>query len=83
MERRRPMPRDHPRGRIFYEIVPDGDTVDVYLRPEITIYDTDAGVREYDVRVRVMRGVVPWDGLEDDIRTRFDAWCAEAEVIDL
>ena len=77
-------PRDHPRGKRFYEIVPgDGGTVDVYLRPEVTTYDTDLGVREYDMRVRVVRGVVPWDGLEDDIRARYEAWCAEAEVIDL
>lgn len=77
-------PRDHPRGKQFYEIVHTGDgTVDVYLRPEVTTYDTDSGVREYDVRVCVVRGVVPWDGLEDDIRARYEAWCAEAEVIDL
>lgn len=77
-------PRDHPRGKRFYEIVPgDGGTVDVFLRPEVTTYDTDLGVREYDMRVRVVRGVVPWDGLEDDIRARYEAWCAEAEVIDL
>lgn len=75
-------PRDHPKK--FYEIVPTGDgTVDVFLRPEVTVYDTDTGVKEYDVRVRVVRGVVPWDGLEDDIRARFDAWCNSAEVIDL
>lgn len=75
-------PRDHPKK--FYEIVPTSDgTVDVFLRPEVTVYDTDTGVKEYDVRVRVVRGVVPWDGLEDDIRARFDAWCETAEVIDL
>lgn len=69
---------------IFFEIVPAGSgTVDVYLHPEVTTYDTDEGVREVDVRVRVVRGVVPWDGLEDDIRARFDAWCETAEVIDL
>lgn len=77
-------PRDHPRGKRFYEIVPgDGGTVDVFLRPEVTAYDTDTGVREYDVRVRVVRGVVPWGGLEADIRARYEAWCAVAEVIDL
>lgn len=77
-------PRDHPRGKQFYEIVPgNGGTVDVFLRPEVTTYDTVLGVREYDLRVRVVRGVVPWDGLEDDIRARYEAWCAEAEVIDL
>ena len=83
MKKVRPLPRDHPRGK-FYEIIPgDGGTVDVYLRPEVTTYDTDMGVKEYDVRVRVVRGVVPWVGLEDDIRARFDAWCETAEVIDL
>lgn len=83
MKKARPLPRDHPRGK-FYEIVSgDGGTVDVYLRPEVTVYDTDMGVKEYDVRVRVVRGVVPWDGLEDDIRARFYAWCETAEVIDL
>lgn len=76
-------PRDHP-SRKFYEITPGNDgTVDVYLRPEVTTYDTDMGLKEYDVRVRVVRGVVPWDGMEDDIRVRFDAWCETAEVIDL
>lgn len=83
MRKTRPLPRDHPRGK-FYEIMPGNDgTVDVYLRPEVTAYDTNVGVKEYDVRVRVVRGVVPWDGMEDDIRARFDAWCETAEVIDL
>lgn len=77
-------PRDHPREKQFYRIVPGDDgTVDVYLHPEVTAYDTDIGVKEYDVRVRVVRGVVPWDGMEDDIRARFGAWCETAEVIDL
>lgn len=75
-------PRDHPKK--FYEIVHGSNgTVDVFLRPEVTVYDTDMGVKEYDVRVRVVRGVMPWDGLEDDIRARFDSWCESAEVIDL
>lgn len=83
MKKSRPLPRDHPRGK-FYEIVPaDGGTVDVFLRPDVTVYNTDMGVKEYDVRVRVVRGVVPWEGLEDDVRARFDAWCETAEVIDL
>lgn len=71
-------------GRHFYAIDPQADgTVDVYLNPNITVYDTDTGVREYDARVRVVRGVVPFDGMEEDIRARFDAWCESAEVIDL
>ena len=79
-------PRDHPsgQGRKFYAIEeqPDG-TVDVYLSPVVCVYDTDLGIREYDISVRVVRGVVPWDGLEDDIRARFDSWCESGEVIDL
>lgn len=74
--------RDRPKK--FYHIADNADgTVDVFLQPVVTVYHTDAGIDEYDVRVRVVRGIVPWEGMEDDIRTRFDAWCEEAEVIDL
>ncbi len=79
-------PRDHPVGkdRKFYAIEeqPDG-TVDVYLSPVVRVYDTDFGIREYDISVRVVRGVVPWDGIEDDIRARFNSWCESGEVINL
>lgn len=79
-------PRDRPseKGRRFYAIEeqPDG-TVDVYLSPVICIYDTCFGVKEYDISIRVVRGVIPWDGIEDDIRSRFDSWCECGEVIDL
>jgi len=71
-------------GRRFYAIEeqPDG-TVDVYLAPVVCVYDTDLGVREYDIRVRVVRGVEPWPELEDDIRARYNAWCDSGEEIDL
>lgn len=73
-------PRDHPKK--FYEIVPTGDgTVDVFLRPEVTTYDTDMGVKEYDAQVRVVRGVVTFPELEHDIRRRYDSWCEAGEVI--
>lgn len=79
-------PRDHPscKNRKFYAIEeqPDG-TVDVYLSPIVCVYDTDLGVLEYDISVRVVRGVVPWDGIEDDVRARFNSWCESGEVIDL
>ena len=80
-----PLPRDRPgRGKRFYAIEDNGDgTVDVYLSPVVCTYDTGLGVREYDISVRVVRGVVPWPELEDDIRTRYDAWCETGEVIDL
>lgn len=79
-------PRDRPRerGRRFYAIEeqPDG-TVDVYLSPVVCVYDTDFGVREYDISIRVVRGVTPWPELEDDIRQRYESWCEAGEVIDL
>lgn len=79
-------PRDHPASmsRKFYaiDVQPDG-TADVYLSPVVCVYDTDLGIREYDIQVRVIRGVVPWDGMEDDIRARYDAWCASARRVDL
>ncbi len=61
-------PRDHPSG--FYSIKECEDgLVDVYLSP-------DAGA------VRVMRGVVPWKEMEDDIRLRYEAWYESAEAIE-
>lgn len=78
-------PRDRPiRSRNQYSIVPQVDgTVDVYLCPEVQVYHTDLGIREYDMTVRLVRGVIPWDGLEEDIRARYQAWCDSAEVINL
>lgn len=71
-------------GRTFYSLLAQEDgTVDVYLTPDVTTYDTNEGVREYDISVRIVRGVVPWDGMEDDIRARYDAWCDSAEVVNL
>lgn len=56
-------------GRLFYAIEYRADgTADVFLMPF-------EGVR------LVMRGVEPWDGMEDDIRTRYYAWCESAEAI--
>lgn len=73
-------PRDRPRK--FYEIVPAGDGfVDVYLAPDVVVYDTDIGIKEYDMTVRVVRGIVPWSDIEEDIRARYDAWCKTAEEI--
>ena len=63
-------PRDHP-ARKFYAIEPCADgTVDVYLIPSAQTYHTDVGVG-------------PYQGLEDDIRCRYEAWCDSAEVIDV
>ena len=78
-------PRDHPiGGRRFYCIEQREDgLVDVYLAPDVCVYDTDLGIREYDVSVRVVRGVVPWPEMEQDVRQRYKNWCEAGEVIDL
>lgn len=69
-------------GRRFYMIVPqDNGTVDVYLRPHVIPMSTSNGAVDYDVEIRVVRGVVPWDHLEDDVRRRYEAWCESAETI--
>lgn len=66
----------------FYEIVPlDDGSADVYLIPNGTIYETEDGFREYDVTILVMRGVVPHEGLEEDIRYRYYDWCAAAQPV--
>lgn len=73
-------PRDRPKQ--FYSIIENGDgTVDVYLDPRITAYDTDTGIKEFDGTVRVVRGVEPWPGMIDDIRARYGAWCDSGERI--
>ena len=83
MDRQNNLPRDEPHGRTFYEIVPNNDgTVDVYLSPDVTVYHSD-DINEYDIQVRVVRGIVPYEHLEDDIRARYQAWCESAEVINL
>lgn len=70
-------------GRKYYDLIaqPDG-TVDVYLMPAACVWDADlGGVRLYGCGLRVVRGVVPWDGLEGDVRARFDVWCEAAEMV--
>lgn len=72
------------KGRRFYAIQPrDDGNVDVYLRPGVVPMTTPEGCTDYDISVIVVRGVEPWDGLEDDIRCRYDAWCDSGETIDL
>lgn len=81
--RRSSSPRDRPKKK-HYTIVPNDDgLVDVYLCPDVRVYETDIGINEFDVSVRVVRGVVPWIGIEEDIRARFAAWCESGEVINL
>lgn len=67
-----------------YFIDPQKDgTVDVYLNPTVTNYPIADGFYEHDITFQVVRGIVPWDGLEDDIRHRYDAWCHSGETINL
>lgn len=69
-------------GRRFYHIIDNDDgTVDVFLNPVLKEYRTEDGLREYDIEVLAVRGVVPWDGLEEDIRARFEDWCKSGEKI--
>ena len=71
-----------PFGRHFYSIREnENGTVDVYLRPEILPLKADNGFVDYDVCVIVVKGVEPYDGLEEDIRARYDDWCKSGEVV--
>lgn len=31
--------------------------------------------------IYVVRGVVPWEGMEEDIRARYTRWCEESEPL--
>ena len=74
-------------GRHFYSIVPSGEgTVDVYLNPAIEPMTTEDGFTDYDIAVRVVRGVNPNDpqfggDLEGHIRAHYDAWRDSGEMI--
>lgn len=76
--------RDHPENdRLLFVIEPnDNGTVDVCLLLSVANYPTETGM-EHDARASVVQGVVPWPGMIDDIRKRFDDWCASGEIIDL
>ena len=63
-------PPHNAHGRRFYRICknPDG-TADVYLMPE--------GSRH----IIAVKGVTLHEGLEEDIRARFYAWCESGEEV--
>lgn len=80
-------PRDHP-GRVrvtiseYYAIrYLDNGTADVFLFPEGRACETDCGRHECDADALVVCGVIPWNGLEEDIRKRYDAWCKSGDTI--
>jgi hypothetical protein len=67
----------------FYWLEPRGDgLIDVYLIPSGTVYPAPDGFMEYDADVRVVRGVKPSPGLEDDIRARYSAWYNTGESME-
>ena len=78
----RDSPNEKHNSRFYSIAAQDDGTVDVYIAPVLKTYTTDTGT-EYDVSFRVVRGVIPWDGLEDDIRTRYEAWCESGEVMEI
>ena len=66
----------------FYHIKPNDDgTVDVFLNPILHTLKTPDGFKDYDIIITVVRGVIPWTGIEDDIRARYKAWCESGEVV--
>ena len=72
------------RLRSFFEIVDNGDgTADIYFDKGTAFPMTDdiTGGCDVDVLCRVMKGVVLFDGIEEDIRERYESWYESAEVI--
>ena len=68
----------------FYQICDNDDgTVDVYLALSNKNYKTEDGFTEHDATFSVVRGVVQWEGLEDEIRRRFYDWCEAGEKVTL
>lgn len=71
-----------PDGRRFYCIQDNEDgSVDVYLNPKLYPLSTPDGAIDYDISVIVVSGVIPWAGMEDDIRARYDSWIQSGEKI--
>lgn len=69
-------------GRHFYSIHENDDgTVDIYLRPQVYPMTTPEGFTDYDVSFLVVKGIDLFDGLEEDIRSRYSTWCEIGEEI--
>lgn len=55
----------------FYALLYHEDgSVDVYLMPDAQ-----------EAPIYIVRGVIPWEDMEQDIRRRFYDWCASGERI--
>ena len=69
-------------GRHFYVIHENDDrTVDVFLDPQAHPITTRDGITDFDLSFSVVRGIQQWDGMEEDIRSRYGAWRESGEVI--
>ena len=70
------------RRERFYSIMDNEDgTVDVFLTPAVLPLSTPEGNTDYDVHAIVIRGVEPFDGMEEDIRRRYNDWCKSGEEV--
>lgn len=72
------------RLRSFFEIVENGDgTADIYFDKGTAFPMTDelTGGTDTDILCRVLKGVQLFDGIEDDIRERYESWYQSAGVI--
>ena len=68
-----------PEGKSFYFTHKNYDgTVDVYLCPGVENGNNSGN--NY-IAVRVVKGVEPFDGMEEDIRRRYSAWYDSGENI--
>ena len=77
-------PSGSGRLRSFYEIVDNGDgTADIYFDKGTVFPMTDelTGGTDCDVLCRVLKGVELFDGIENDIRERYESWYQCATVI--
>ena len=56
-------------GKRFYAILDNEDgTVDVILTPDILPMTTPEGNTDYDVKAVVVRGVEPFEGMEEELK---------------
>ncbi len=70
------------RPRSFFSIKDNGDgTGDIYFDRCEGLRDADEQNAVHDTFCRVLKGVQLFDGIEDDIRERFESWYKSAEVI--
>lgn len=77
-------PSNHGRLRSFFEIHENGDgTADIYFDKGTVFPMTDelTDGTDVDILCRVLKGVELFEGIEDDIRERYESWYASAEVI--